>query len=156
MKLVAVLVLSMWSVGSCQKDEPNGTGPVSSDAAVYLRAHDGQELKVRVELALDFEARRKGLMFRDSMPEDRGMLFVFPVQEEQSFWMKNTYIPLDMLFIDEELTIVGIIHEAQPRTTTSQTVGVESKYVLEVNGGYCRRHGVREGSKVRFEGVPAR
>lgn len=156
MKLAAVLVLSMWSVGSCQKDEPNGTGPVSSDAAVYLRAHDGQELKVRVELALDFEARRKGLMYRDSMPEDRGMLFVFPVQEEQSFWMKNTYISLDMLFIDEELTIVGIIHEARPRSTTSQTVGVASKYVLEVNGGYCRRHGVREGTKVRFEGVPAR
>lgn len=154
MKLVAVLVLSMWSVGSCQKDEPNGTGPVSDDAAVYLEGHDGEQLKVRVELALDVESRRKGLMYRDSMPEDRGMLFVFPVQEVQSFWMKNTYIPLDMLFIDEELTIVGIIHEARPRTTTSQSVGVESKYVLEVNGGYCRRHGVREGSKVRFEGVP--
>ncbi len=109
---------------------------------------------VDVELARTEPERRKGLMDRASLPEDAGMLFIFDAPEVLSFWMKNTLIPLDMIFIDDAGTIVGIVERAEPRTLTERTVGKPSRYVLEVNGGWSKAHGVRAGDRVRFENVP--
>jgi uncharacterized membrane protein (UPF0127 family) len=82
------------------------------------------------------------------------MLFLFADTAERSFWMKSTLIPLDMVFVDEGGTIVGIVERAEPRTLTPRTVGKPSRYVLEVNGGWAASHGVRAGDRVRFENVP--
>jgi len=98
--------------------------------------------------------RERGLMYRSSMPEDHGMLFIFPDEVERSFWMKNTLIPLDMLFIASDGRIVGIAADATPLTTTARSVGQPSRYVLETNGGWAARHGVRAGDRVELRGVP--
>lgn len=127
--------------------------PRPSRATVVVETAGGP-VPFSVELAMDDQQRARGLMFREKLAEDEGMLFVFDRSERQSFWMKNTYIPLDMIFIDEEGVVVGIVENAEPQTTTSRRVDKDSRYVLEVAGGTSRRLGIAAGSKVRFEGVP--
>ena len=106
---------------------------------------------VKVEIADKNDDRMRGLMYRKAMDEDRGMIFVFDEKEDHTFWMKNTCIPLDMLFVDDDGTIVGI--EENTTTLSEQTfsVGCESKYVVEVNAGWSRRHGVVAGQKIKME-----
>jgi hypothetical protein len=131
-----------------------GTDSAVPRPRVVVETSGGARHAVEVELARTEPERRQGLMNRASLPEDAGMLFIFDDASVQSFWMKNTLIPLDMLFIDDDGRIVGIVERAEPRTLTERTVGKPSRYVLEVNGGWCRAHGVRAGDRVRFENVP--
>ena len=84
------------------------------------------------------------------------MIFLFPQAGEYPFWMKNTLIPLDMIFIAKDLTIAGIVENAEPRTETLREVAAPSLYVLEVNGGYSAAHKLTAGAKVRFDGIPSR
>ena len=90
---------------------------------------------------------------REALAEDEGMIFLFAHQKVQSFWMKNTWIPLDMLFIDADGAVVSIIENAEPRTLTSRPATGPATYVLEVPGGWTKTNGVKAGSKVRFEGI---
>ena len=102
------------------------------------------------EIADTNEERARGLMFRESLKPDHGMLFLFPAAQQNSFWMKNTLIPLDLLFIREDFTVLGIVENAQPRTTVRQSVPGASQFVLEINGGFSAKHGIRAGQRVRF------
>jgi uncharacterized protein len=106
------------------------------------------EHRFAVEIADDAQERARGLMFRRSMPEREGMLFDFGAEQPASFWMENTYIPLDMLFIKENGTVESIAE----RTTPLSRAGVASKgpvrYVLEINGGLSERLGIKPGDKV--------
>jgi uncharacterized membrane protein (UPF0127 family) len=129
-------------------------GPAADAPRVVLETAAGARHAVVVELARTDAQRARGLMHRASLPEDQGMLFLFDETEEHPFWMKDTPLPLDMLFLDEEGRVVGIVERAAPRTTTQRTVGVPSRYVLEVNGGWARAHGVAAGDRARFENVP--
>jgi uncharacterized membrane protein (UPF0127 family) len=109
-------------------------------------------LTLKVEVAAEDEQRQKGLMFREQMAEDEGMLFVFPTERHNSFWMHNTLLPLDMFFIDSDWTVVGVVENAEPLTDSSRSVDKLSQYVLEVNAGFARRHGFGAGQKLRFVG----
>ena len=129
------------------------TAPPLTRATVTVDTGE-RKLSFRVELALTDAERNRGLMFRESMGADEGMLFVFDRQFNHSFWMKNTLIPLDMLFIDKDRRIVGIVPIAEPQTETARSVGVPSQYVLEINGGLCGKLGIRVGHVVEFQGVP--
>ena len=108
---------------------------------------------VEVDVAATEPLRRRGLMFRRTMPRDEGMLFVFDEPEVQRFWMRNTYLRLDMIFIDAAHRIVGIVQDAAPLTETERAVDAESLYVLEVHGGFAARHAIAPGGSVRFEGL---
>jgi uncharacterized membrane protein (UPF0127 family) len=108
---------------------------------------------VEVEVAATPDARTRGLMWRTELAAGKGMLFLFPDEEVQSFWMRNTLIPLDKLFITSQLKVAGIVERAQPRTLTGRSVGAPSQYVLEVPGGWSQSVGVTKGSAVEFEGV---
>jgi uncharacterized membrane protein (UPF0127 family) len=114
-----------------------------------------QPIRVRVEVAVTPEQQARGLMYRASMPEDAGMLFVFPENEIHSFWMKNTPLPLDMIFIDESNEIVGIVENTTPFSTTSRSVGRPSRYVLEVNAGFAAKHGLKAGQAVELRQLSA-
>jgi uncharacterized protein len=123
------------------------------DAKVVLMPAGGEAVTVRVEVARTEAERRRGLMFRQHMDEDAGMLFLFDEPSQLSFWMRNTYIPLDMIFIEPSLRVLGIVENAEPMTESSRFVPGMSQYVLEVNAGFSRRHGLGEGTMVRFEGA---
>lgn len=119
-------------------------------ATVSFPAHNA---RVRAELARDPYAWSKGLMFRKSLAQDTGMLFVFPDSAKRSFWMKNTTIPLDMLFIDADNKIVTIHAGAVPCDTLAcpqYASTASAMYVLEVNAGFVERYTIREGDTVEI------
>jgi uncharacterized membrane protein (UPF0127 family) len=113
------------------------------------------QVTFQVEVAATPEKREVGLMYRRELPADHGMLFVFPTERVNSFWMKNTPIPLDMIFISRERKIVGIVHDTVPFTLDGRSVSIPSQYVLEINGGLSRRYGFKAGDAVRFDDVAA-
>ncbi len=128
-------------------------GPLPDRGALLVRDAFGGAHRLTVEIADTSPLRTRGLMWRSELPEGTGMLFIFPAEVVQSFWMRNTLIPLDMVFIDRHLRIVGVVQWAEPKTLTSRTVGKPSLYVLEVPGGWTSRNGVRAGSTVDLEGA---
>ncbi|MCI0569797.1 MAG: DUF192 domain-containing protein [Myxococcaceae bacterium] len=130
-----------------------GTVPSLPRARVVLPDAFGGKHVVQVEVATTPESRQRGLMHRRELRAGDGMLFIFPSDAVQSFWMKNTLIPLDMLFIDRERRVVGIVHRAEPLTLTPRSVGRVSRYVLEVPGGWSEERSIRVGSQVELEGV---
>lgn len=113
---------------------------------------DSQTLTVNADVAATPETQRIGLMYVYQMPQDKGMLFVFNGEEPRSFWMQNTYIQLDMLFISGGGIVVDINKRAQPLSTTSYMSAAPAKYVLEVNGGWCDANGVGIGDTVLISG----
>jgi hypothetical protein len=123
-------------------------GPVA-----IVHPTDGSPITVQLEVVSTPAGRERGLMYRTSLAEDHGMLFVFDDDADRSFWMKNTLIPLDMLFLSRDGRVVGIHPDAVPLSTTPLSVGQPSALVLEVNGGWARRHGVRTGDRVELRGV---
>jgi uncharacterized membrane protein (UPF0127 family) len=109
-------------------------------------------VEVAVEVVSTPEAVQRGLMYRTELADGRGMLFVFPEEKDHRFWMKNTLIPLDMIFIGGDGTIVGIHRDATPLSTASVGVGRPSRWVLEVPGGWTARRGVAPGQRVEIPG----
>jgi len=107
---------------------------------------------VGVEIAATRSQRSLGLMFRDKLKPSQGMLFVFGSSQDHQFWMKNTKVALDIIFISEEKKVVGVIESARPFSTQSLSIGRPSKFALEVAAGFCARHGVETGARVAFRG----
>jgi uncharacterized protein len=122
-------------------------------AKVYLSTGSG-DISVDVEVVSTEAKIERGLMYRQHLPTDAGMLFLMGYERDWAFWMRNTLIPLDMIFIRKDMTIAGIVENAEPKTETLRKVGEMSLYVLEVNGGWTKQHGVMPGAKVRFENLP--
>ncbi len=106
---------------------------------------------LRAELAAKQEETEKGLMFRTQMPEEQGMLFdLGKPHVEHTFWMRNTCIPLDMLFIDDDGLIVGVLENVPTLNDAERSVGCPASWVLEMNAGWSRRHGVRAGQHMKL------
>ena len=122
-------------------------------AKIILTAPGGQPQSVWIEVVKEPRELRRGLMYREYLPPDQGMLFLMGDEEEHSFWMKNTLIPLDMLFIGKDKKVAGVVENAEPLTTTSRMVDGMSLYVLEVNGGWCKKHGIGAGATAQFVDV---
>jgi uncharacterized membrane protein (UPF0127 family) len=109
---------------------------------VILRPPGRPEVRVRVEVARSPDEKARGLMYRDRLAPEEGMLFLFDQEEPHPFWMKNTYIALDMIFITKQRTVLGVVENAEPLTLTERSVPGLSMFVLEVVGGFAARHGV--------------
>ncbi len=110
------------------------------------------DAKIFVEIADDQDEQAQGLMFRKELCENCGMLFVFPASQQYSFWMKNTLIPLDMIFIDETRTVVDVL-SAEPCAEDPcppYTPRKEARYVLEVNAGVAELSGIDAGRVADF------
>ena len=108
---------------------------------------------VQVELARTQEQRTRGLMFRRELGRDRGMVFLFDETSEHPFWMHNTLIPLDIIFLGDDRRVVGVVANAAPQTDTQRTVGKPSRYVVEASGGEAGAHGVGPGTSAVFVGI---
>lgn len=133
------LVLLLMMVGCAQQ--------VQTDWVVSIDSHE-----FNVEVVKERDEIMRGLMYRKNIPEDYGMLFLFPNEQPRTFWMKNTLIPLDIIFIDNNYKIVKI-QEAIPciedpcKTYPSE---FPAQYVLEINGGHSEKYGIKEGMLINI------
>lgn len=140
-RCLILLVLTAVALGAAQAPK------------VGICAADGKErASITVELAVTPGQREFGLMYREHLDADAGMLFIFPAAAQLKFWMKHTEIPLDMIFADPSGAIVGIVANATPYSEKPVGPDAPALYVLEVDGGFCARHGIRAGDKMSFVG----
>jgi len=116
--------------------------------AVYIKGDWGQA-RFSVEIADDAQERAQGLMHRTALARSAGMLFVYPEAQSLSFWMRNTLIELDMVFIDPRGVVQHVHHRAQPLDETPIPGGSGLTHVLEVNGGIAELYGIDVGSVLR-------
>lgn len=112
---------------------------------------DGRTASFPCEVAATPEARTIGLMHRRSLAPGHGMVFVFPFAEPQGFWMKNTYIPLDMVFVGADRVVVGVVENARPLTLDLRQVPGASQYVVELAAFTAREQGITAGTRVAFD-----
>ena len=141
--IIGLLIALIASVTACQ-----------AEPKVTITTKDGRTVSFVVEIADTPSKREMGLQYRRDLAADRGMIFLFPAESQQSFWMKNTPLPLDMIFINRERKIVGIIEQTVPFSLDPRSVTAPSQFVLEINGGLAKRHGIKAGDAVRFDGIP--
>lgn len=107
--------------------------------------------KIDIEIADNEQKRMQGLMYRRSMNEDNGMLFIFPISEPQSFWMKNTIISLDIMFVNEKKEIIKIHKNTIPYSERSYPSFKNAMYVVEVVAGFSDKYGITEGDKIDYK-----
>jgi uncharacterized membrane protein (UPF0127 family) len=139
---IFVLALA-WVAGACLAESSGPALPkVQLSAGMYL---------IQAEVAADFASRAQGLMYRQEMPSNAGMLFIFDEAGEQCMWMKNTLIPLSVAFIDDAGTIVNI-EDMAPQTLDSHCARRPARYALEMNRGWFAARGIKPGSRLR--GIP--
>jgi len=108
---------------------------------------------INIEMANNEEERTQGLMWWHSMPDSNGMLFVFEEERPLSFWMKNTYIPLDIIYVNKKREIVTIRHNTIPLSEMPIPSGKPAQYVIEVNAWFCVNHGINVGDRIIFDTI---
>lgn len=115
-------------------------------------SRNGKPVKtLTVEIAESMREMEYGLMFRHEMPQDHGMIFLFSTPQRIQMWMKNTFLPLDMVFFDESQTAVAIVENARPQDETIIDPGTNARYVLEINAGLAAKWGVQKGDEFALE-----
>jgi uncharacterized membrane protein (UPF0127 family) len=117
----------------------------------FVRADGTDAATIDIEIADTPQKRETGLMGRPTLGERQGMLFIFEEEQDLAFWMMNTMISLDMLFVDGRNEIVTIHSHTKPFSTDSYPATKPGRYVVEVNAGYCEAHGIQVGDRIRFE-----
>ena len=134
---------------STEKEESIETDPIvfNKEAEVYLIHSNGDTLrKIDVELAETDYEKQTGLMYRESLENDQGMLFIYDSERIRNFYMKNTYIPLDILYYDTDSTLVSIQKNATPRDETNLPSDGPAQFALEINAGLADEWGVTSES----------
>lgn len=150
----ALLCLSLGL--SCKEEKPKV--PVKAKTITFIheaqldliKGEDSIIKSLEIELAETEYERQTGLMYRSSMAHNRGMLFIFDKDEYRSFYMKNTEIGLDIIYINDALEIVSIQANAEPYNESSLPSNAPARYVLEINAGLAATWGIAVGDKIRF------
>lgn len=156
LRALILLVVASVLITAVGKIENSRTDNLEDQNSTTVRFASDGELKAEItaEIASTPGEREKGLMNRSLLPEDHGMLFVFPDEKKRVFWMKNTYIPLDIIFIAENKTIVDI-DQADPEPDTPKEnltlyrSDKPAKYVIEVNQGFSKEKSIAEGDIIK-------
>ena len=126
--------------------------PAFDWAQIAIDRGDGTIVDLVVELAVSPFQQQYGLMFVTALDEHQGMLFIFNADAMRSFWMKNTLIPLDMLFFDSEGRLVSALVDVPPRNTEPRPSAAPARYVLELKGGSMARLGIKSGARLLLRG----
>lgn len=126
------------------------TPPVLAHGKVTFFSDTENKKVVSVEIAKEDAHRQRGLMFRKAMPEDEGMVFIFEDTRPLSFWMHNTCIPLDMIFVGPDGTIVAIEENTPTLSDDNFSSGCDARFVIEMNAGWARKNGVQAGQRVKL------
>ncbi len=157
--IAVVLLVLIFLFNLSMREKSNENVPVKTDNNIFFRIDGELEFldslhnpitRIAIEIADDEYEITTGLMYRKTMADSLGMLFVFPTSEHRSFWMKNTFIPLDIIFVNEKLEIVTIQKYTQPFSEAPIPSRDEAKYVIEVNAGYCDVNKINEGQMIQF------
>lgn len=147
--VIAALVTSYFLFFKKTSNEPKW---VKEGEVTFLSKDDRRQLaKIDVEVVKDPTKRQQGLMYRSYMDENKGMIFIFEREDMQSFWMKNTILSLDILFIDSKGVINTIHKNTTPYSEKSLPSKGRSQFVVEVNGGYCDKNGITEGDLIEYK-----
>lgn len=125
-------------------------GSAHPDSGLPVIAVDVAGHTVKAEVARSLEEQSRGLMYRRELGKNEGMLFVYEEDRVLTFWMKNTFVPLDILYLSADGTVATIKHMS-PQTLRSHSSEVAVRYALEVNQGWAKKNGVEPGAKVTFE-----
>jgi len=145
------------SFTSCENDEKKNesieTDPITftKEGEIYLIKSSGDTIqKLDVEFAESDYEHQTGLMYRETMKENQGMLFIYNSERVRNFYMKNTYIPLDIIYYEADSTLVSIQKNTTPRDETSLPSEGPAQYILEVNGGLSDEWGLEKNDKMSF------
>lgn len=149
--LVAVSGISIWT-NLARSERAPAAVPTGLDTLVIETAAGPQRFQIEV-MRTDAD-RAKGLMFRQHMPADRGMLFDFPGEQIQTMWMRNTFIPLDMIFIRADGRVHRVEANTEPHSERTISSGAPVRAVLELNAGTAARIGLKPGDRVRHAIFP--
>ena len=120
----------------------------------FYNAEGQRTCGFNVELALTPEEQERGLMFRERLPDNGGMLFLSNRDEVRYFWMKNTLISLDLIFLSSRRKVVSVFHSARPMDETTISSLYPARYVLEVKAGRAKQCGIKTGTQARFINIP--
>lgn len=157
-KLILSLLLSACLLISCKEDnaedEKIETEPIvfTKEGELALTEASGDTIKqIDIEIADNPYERETGLMYRESMEEDQGMLFLYEEEAQRYFYMKNTYIPLDLIFFSSDSTAVSFQENAQPMDETTLPSNEPAQFILEVNAGLVDKWGLEVGDKMTFK-----
>lgn len=113
-----------------------------------------KRITIDIEIPGTWEEKKRGLMYRRKMADTEGMLFVYGISKGLFFWMKNTYIPLDMIFADKGMRIIQIEKNTTPLSEEPIFVPPGAQYTIEVNAGFCDRHGIQPGDSMQLRKIP--
>lgn len=141
------------------RNSQTSSAPTSGTEAVrgphvVIRVEGRAPITVTTEVARSEDDRNRGLMHRRELAPNAGMIFVFAQSEPLTFWMRNTFLPLDMIFIKSDRRVLGVVENATPMTDDPRRVEGDSQYVLEVNAGFAARHGITAGTLIEFVNIP--
>ncbi len=152
------LALAAWGINTLLR--PRSPASAGTDPVVKGFVKEGEIafvdslgrilIAIDVEIASRPEERNQGLMYRDHMPPQFGMLFIFEQMAPRSFWMRNTPLPLDVIFVDDQNKVVSIQTNTRPYSDDPIPSGSPAMYVIEVNAGFCAQHGIQAGMVARF------
>ena len=151
-----VFFIMLALLAGCADRPKSQDRPISSmfqhDGTLTFERRDSTILAtINIEIAETPQRRETGLMGRPTLGENNGMLFIFQEEQPLSFWMMNTLISLDMIFVDAQKEIVTIHSKTTPFSSESYPSAKAGMYVVEVNAGFCEQHGIREGDKIVFQ-----
>lgn len=160
--VLGILLLIFSNVYGCKTEEQEKIQKSSSPSFNDLRFTKEGELRflnknkkeiitIDIEIPDTPEEKRRGLMYRRVMAPTEGMFFINDMSKVHFFWMKNTYIPLDMIFVDRNMKIVKIEENTTPLSEVLIPAPREAQYTIEVNAGFCEQHGIRIGDSIKVE-----
>jgi uncharacterized membrane protein (UPF0127 family) len=149
--LISYIIISNFPAGN--NKNMSGYKFKKEGELLILDSLNSAKVRIDIEFADTEYERQLGLMLRDRMDEKQGMLFVFPTEKYQSFWMRNTNISLDMIFINEQKEIVTIHKNTTPLSEQSYPSSSPAKFVLEVISGFTDKYNVQEGDKLNWIGI---
>lgn len=152
-KSILYLFLLSGIIFGCKEEEKaeiiNDSIEFTKDAEALLISEESDTIqRLAIEISDDDYERETGLMYRDSMKKDQGMLFIFEEEALREFYMKNTHFPLDIIFLDEDKRIINIARNTEPETLESINSDAPAKFVLEINGGLSDNWNLEKGDKL--------
>jgi len=154
-KYSIVLFLILFLLIGCKEEKKSSDTDnkykFKKEGQIVIITSINDSLSFDIEIADTPYKTALGLMYRNKMAQNESMFFIFEYQRIQNFWMKNTYIPLDILFIDDEFTIVSIFENCMPFSTETIASDMPALYALEINAGLCRKLGVEIGQRVIYK-----